>query len=293
MRLLSWNMAHIEAHWREIAGGDRLDIALLQEAVRPPIGSVPETIPTVDEDWKTAAGNRHFCAAIARLSDRVSLRAIPTRPLADAGQDDLGVSLPGTLAACEVTDESGETITVASIYGAWSSPIPWKRSSWIYADASAHRLVSDLSALVASQRGHKIIVAGDLNILHGHGEDGSAYWQARYQTVFSRMAAIGLPFVGPQHPHGEQCSSWPTELPRASKNVPTFRTRKADHSSATRQLDFVFASQDLVGRLRVHARNTAAEWGPSDHCRLDIELAPPLKRVPAMQLDPGQVGVQG
>ena len=159
--------------------------------------------------------------------------------------------MPGTLAACEVVLESGERITVASIYGAWTSPIPWKEGSWIYADASVHRLISDLSALVASQRGHRIIVAGDLNILHGHGEQGNEDWQARYQTVFTRMAAMGLPFVRPQHPNGEQCLPWPAELPRDSKNAPTFRTRMADPSSATRQLDFVFASNDLVGRLRV------------------------------------------
>jgi hypothetical protein len=274
MRLLSWNMAHVAAHWADITNDEGLDIALLQEAVPPPSGVVLQTVPTVNERWTTAGGNRRFCAAIARLSDRVSLTAIPTKPLAVAGQDDLGVSLPGTLAACELTQKSGEQITVASIYGAWTSPVPWKNGGWIYADASVHRLISDLSALVASQRGHKIIVAGDLNILHGHGEHGSDYWQARYQTVFTRMAAIGLLFVGPQHPHGEQCSTWPSELPRESKNVPTFRTRMADPSSATRQLDFVFASQDLTGRLRVRARNSAAEWGPSDHCRLQIELDP-------------------
>lgn len=146
-----------------------------------------ETVPTVDQRWTTAGGNRHCCAAIARLTDRVSMRPIQTRPLADAGQNDLGVSLPGTLVACELTHESGERMTVASIHGAWTPPVPWKNGGWISADASVHRLVSDLSALVASQRGHTIIVAGDLNILHGQGEHGSAYWQARYQTVFARI----------------------------------------------------------------------------------------------------------
>ena len=125
-------MAHIEAHWAEVANDEGLDVALLQEAVPPPGGVVPETIPAVDARWITAGANRHFCAAIARLSDRVSLRAIPTKPLADAGQDDLGVSLPGTLTACELTQESGERITVASIYGAWTSPVPWKNGGWIY-----------------------------------------------------------------------------------------------------------------------------------------------------------------
>lgn len=272
MRLLSWNMAHVQAHWSEITGDKGFEVALLQEAVPPPVGAVPETIPSADDSWATAGANRRFCAAIARLSERVSLRPIPTKALADAGREELGVSLPGTLAACELIQECGEQITVASIYGAWTSPVPWNEGAWIYADASVHRLISDLSALVASQRGHNIIVAGDLNILYGHGEHGSDYWHARYETVFTRMAAIGLPFVGPQHPDGEQCSPWPTELPRDSKNVPTFRTRKADFSSATRQLDFVFASENLSERLRVRARNSAADWGPSDHCRVEIEL---------------------
>jgi hypothetical protein len=274
MRLLSWNMAHREAHWRDVTADGGVDAALLQEAVPPPAGLVHETVPALSERWVTAGADRRFCAAIARISDRVNLKPIPTRPLGDAGPDELAVSLPGTLAAAEVTDASGERIIVVSIYGAWASPIPARQGGWIYADASVHRLISDLSALVASQRGHKILVAGDLNVLYGHGEQGSDYWRARYETVFTRMTAIGLPFVGPQHPNGEQCTPWPTELPTSSKNVPTFRTRKTDSSSATRQLDFVFASTDLVGRVHVRARNVPDAWGPSDHCRIMIELTP-------------------
>jgi hypothetical protein len=274
MRLLSWNMAHREAHWRDVTADGEVDVALLQEAVPPPAGAVRETVPAQSERWVTAGGDRRFCAAIARLSDRVNLTPIPTRRLGDAGSDELAVSLPGSLVAAEVTDASGGKIVVVSIYGAWASPIPSRQGSWIYADASVHRLISDVSALVASQRGHKIIVAGDLNVLYGHGEGGSDYWRSRYDTVFTRMTAIGLPFVGPQHPHGEQCSPWPTELPTASKNVPTFRTRKTDPSSATRQLDFVFASTDLVDRLHVRACNTADGWGPSDHCRIEIQVRP-------------------
>jgi hypothetical protein len=274
MRLLSWNMAHREVHWRDVTADGEVDVALLQEAVPPPAGAVHETVPALSERWVTAGGDRPFCAAIARLSERVNLKPIPTRRLGDAGPDELAVSLPGTLTAAEVTEASGERIIVASIYGAWASPIPWRQGSWIYADASVHQLISDLSALVASQRGHKILVAGDLNVLYGHGEHGSDYWRARYETVFTRMTAIGLPFVGPQHPNGEQCTPWPAERPTNSKNVPTFRTRKTDPSSATRQLDFVFASMDLVERLRVRACNAADGWGPSDHCRIEIELSP-------------------
>jgi len=149
---------------------------------------------------------------MARLSDRVSVRRTPTKPLAEAAEDELGVSLPGTSAACEVTTETGEAIVVASIYGAWGRVLG-KEGGWIYADAAVHRLVSDLSALVTTQRGHKLLVAGDLNILYGHGERGSEYWIARYETVFRRMEALGLPFVGREHPNGEQASPWPRIVP--------------------------------------------------------------------------------
>jgi hypothetical protein len=56
-------------------------------------------------------------------------------------------------------------------------------------------------------------------------------------------------------------------------SVPTFRTRRSDPASATRQLDFVFASRALHGRLHVAALNAPEEWGPSDHCRVLIEFA--------------------
>ena len=92
MRMLSWNMAHREAHWHDLANDGYLDVALLQAAVPPPSGRVLETIPPADGRWVTAGGNRRFCTAIARLSDRVTFRPIRTSPLADAGRDELAVS---------------------------------------------------------------------------------------------------------------------------------------------------------------------------------------------------------
>jgi hypothetical protein len=43
--------------------------------------------------------------------------------------------------------------------------------------------------------------------------------------------------------------------------------------TATRQVDFVFASDSLKDRLRIRALNAPDEWGPSDHCRVLIELS--------------------
>jgi hypothetical protein len=169
--------------------------------------------------------------------------------------------------------ETQEIITLASLYGLWETPVARTGSNWIYADASVHRLVSDLSALIGRQKGHKLIAAGDLNVLYGYGEYGSPYWKARYDTVFARMEALGLGLVGPQAPGGgAQAMPWPAELPLDSRNVPTYRTRQKKPETGTRQLDFVFASAEISGRVGARALNTLEDWGPSDHCRVLIEL---------------------
>ncbi len=104
------------------------------------------------------------------------------------------------------------------------------------------------------------------------GEDGSAYWAGRYATVFTRLAALGLSFVGPQAPQGRQADPWPAELPSDSRNVPTFHSSYQTPATATRQLDYVFTSESMADAVRVRARNEVEQWGTSDHCRLEIEV---------------------
>lgn len=273
MRIISWNIHHDVSIWDEVASMDA-DVALLMEAPRPPEEIAARLQIVNNADWTTGRGIRNWCTAVVGLSDKVSVIGRTLKPLSEAGREELAVSVPGSLAVADVTTkESGEVITFAAMYGLWESPDPDTGGSWIYADASAHRLASDISALIGSQRGHRIIVAGDLNILYGYGEDGSPYWGKRYRTFFDRMNALNLGFVGPQAPHsGQQAAPWPQELPEDSLNVPTFRTKKHDPSTATRQLDFVFASEALHSRLQVKALNSETEWGPSDHCRVLIKL---------------------
>jgi len=270
LRLVSWNVRRTVDAWRELARDGALDIALLQEAVPPRPDMAVETVPSGSESWSTVGGRRLFCAAVAKFGNRIRFTPITARSLLEANDREMAVSRPGSIAAADVELANGERLTLVSLYAAWERP---REGEWIYADGSAHRLVSDISVFIGSQRGHRIIAAGDLNILMGHGEDGSPYWRDRYLSIFSRMASIGLPFVGPQHPHGIQAEPWPPELPRDSRNVPTFRVRQADPATATRQLDFVFASAELHPLLRVRALNSLDEWGPSDHCRVLVELS--------------------
>ena len=107
----------------------------------------------------------------------------------EARPRDFAVSRAGTLAAAKVTPVGADPIVVVSMYAPWTRPHSSTGSGWIVSDVSAHRVVSDLSALIGHKHGHRILADGDLNIRHGHGEDGSAYWAGRYQTVFAGMEA--------------------------------------------------------------------------------------------------------
>lgn len=272
VKLVSWNIARRQIAWRFLVECDA-DIALLQEAAAPP-ADLAGRINVDPAPWETVGAGRMrpWRAAIVKLSDRVQVQWLDARGLHEASPGELGVSRPGTLIAATVTPPSGVPFIIASMYALWEKPHRATGSNWIYADASAHRLVSDLSMLIGQQANHRIVVAGDLNILHGYGEEGSAYWASRYATVFSRMAALGLAFVGPQAPAGRRANPWPNELPRTSNNVPTYYTSFQSPPTATRQLDFVFASNGLRKCVRTRALNEPDHWGPSDHCRVEIEV---------------------
>lgn len=268
VRIWSWNV-NGRSLWDRLVPGE-VDIALLQEAPVPPVGWEGRVVPDPAGGWSTAGWQRARRTAIIDVSGTLDVVPRETRSLGQVLTGAVAVSFPGTLAVVDVTVD-GETITLVSMYAAWESPPTGERP--IFADASAHRLLSDLAGIVTRRRGHRIIAAGDLNILNRYGEDANAYWGGRYATVFDRAAAMGLRFVGPRAPHGRQASPRPAELPEGSLDVPTYHPARQGPIGASRQLDFVFASQGLVERVSVCALNAVDEWGPSDHCRIQIDLS--------------------
>ena len=271
VKIVSWNIDGKIDPWSDLAGMDA-DIALLQEAGEPPV-DVSKRICVDPAPWHTAGWPGWLRrTAIAKLSDRVEVEWIEAKSFAEADSGELAVSRSGTLTAAVVTPPDIEPFVVVSMYSFWEKPHA-SAGSWIFSDASAHRLVSDLSAFIGREDGHRIVAAGDLNILHRYGDYGNEYWAGRYGSVFDRMEALWLPFVGPQHPNGKQADPWPDELPRDSKNVPTYRTNRKQPCTATRQLDFVFASKGMADSVCVRALNEPEQWGPSDHCRLEIKVS--------------------
>ena len=180
---------------------------------------------------------------------------------------------PLCIAAARVHPPHDEPFIVVSICPDYEAPHPLVPGKAENLDSSLHRTISDLSAFIGAPTKHRVIVAGDLTIVRGPSCYHSAYWGRRYQVVFDRMDALGLPCVGPDAPDGgRQAAPRPSWLPTGSRNVPTFRRIGTEPVEAEAGLDYVFASRNMVDSVRVRALNGPDEWGPSDHCRLVIDV---------------------
>ena len=87
------------------------------------------------------------------------------------------------------------------------------------------------------------------------GADLTTWWDSDTK-VFGDMMRIGMPLIGP--------------------HAPTFYSPPNGQkpSDARLQLDYVFASRAIAHRLSVRALNDPDDWGPSDHCRIEILVEP-------------------
>ena len=279
IKVVSWNVGKRVKPWRELvrmAGDGDADLALLQEAGNPP-GDLVHLIEYEDHVF----WNRHLYdrwPLVVKLSDRIKVDPYrQVEPISELGEDEIGVSGIGTIAVAKVTPRNSEeqAFVAVSMYARWLKPHPSTKSSWKVgcSDASAHRIISDLSAFIghSNPAKHRILAAGDLNMFYGAiGRKLSL--PERDRTVWDRMQALGMEFLGPQAPHGRLASSTPDDVPFDSKNVPTYYKPGGVPGTAVNQLDYAFASRGFHEWVSVRAMNDIEEWGPSDHCRLMIEV---------------------
>ena len=287
IRVVSWNIAKKWEPWRELAEMVRrgeADVALLQEAGNPPPGLAHPVRYGSEEFWKDRPyeGRPIFdrWPLVVQLSDRVDIewfRAVP--PISELGEHDIGISGIGTIAAAKVTPRGrpGEDAFIAvSMYARYIKPHPSTGTPWRVgaSDVSAHRILSDISAFIGHEdpSRHRILAAGDLNMIYG-ATGRTLALPEREKAVWDRMAALGLEFLGPQTPDGLQPATPQPDVPPDTKNVPTWVRNGRKPEEANRQFDYAVASRGFHERVKVRALNRADEWGPSDHCRLLIEVA--------------------
>ena len=104
-------------------------------------------------------------------------------------------------------------------------------------DVSAHRILSDFSAFIGHEDSsrHRILAAGDLNMIYG-ATGGDLSLPTREKTVWDRMSALGLEFLGPQAPDGWQPSGSQPDVPPDTRNVPTWVQKARRHLAGQKTL---------------------------------------------------------
>ena len=285
IKVVCWNIATMHDPWRELVEMDA-DVALLQE-----VGTVPDDVldqvelspyaPWLKYDPTTGHPNYDRWPMVVRLSDRVRVEWFhqvgptwvdPKRP------QDVAVSGIGTIEVAKVIPKAGpEPFIAASMYARWLGPHPTAVGDWIYSDASAHNIISDLTAFIGyydRPDKHRILAAGDLNI----GFRSTDQFDHRAETVLDRFRALGLDYMGPQYPAGRRANPIPEHLNESSLDVPTYYSKSSNTpGGAYVQIDHVFASRGFHEEVQTKALNEVEEWGPSDHCRIAIDVggAPP------------------
>ena len=184
------------------------DVALLQEAGKLP-GDYPRGATGSQDPWEPWEKDDGwpFGAAVAELSDRVKVEWFKrVSPDKKPKLDEFRVSGIGHIAAAKVRerDSDREPFIVVSMSTDLLSPHPSANSKWSsYSDASAYRIISDLSTFIGDEdpSTHRILAAGDLNVIYGAMDAHPHALAARDRTVFERMEALGFEFLGPQCPN--------------------------------------------------------------------------------------------
>ena len=289
--VVSWNIAKRHKPWRQLVEMGA-DVALLQEAGEPPADVAGRVDIGPREHWDSHVWNSEWWkgrdwrdlfdrwAMVVKLSDRVEVEWFKQiSPISWPAGDEIAVSGIGTIAAARVTPRDGSDPFIAmSMYGKWNKPHASTKTKFFkvgYADASVHRILSDLSAFIGhtDPSTHRILAAGDLNIIYGATDDNPLAMPARDSNVFDRMEALGLELLGPWHPNGRQAKPTPRGLPPDTPSVPTFHHSQQKPGEAQYQYDYAIASRGFHERVKVRAMNSVDEWGASDHCRLLIEVS--------------------
>ena len=274
-KVVCWNMGHRRQPWRELAEMDA-DVALLQETCAPP-SDLPDHVEPETGDLWTPWEREHYdrWPMVVKLSDRVEVeRFNRLPPFTHPGPHDASVSGIGTAAIARVIPVGGEPFIGVSMYARWAMPQKSVKTKWGVgmADMAAHRIISDLSMFIGDEdpSTHRILAAGDLNMCYGTDKVRPRSLQARERTVWDRMDALGLEFLGPQCPAGRRAE--PDPGASDTRNVITYHTTRQAPETARIQLDYAFASRGFHETVRVRALNGVEEWGSSDHCRLLIEV---------------------
>jgi exonuclease III len=275
MRIVSWNMNYSKRlpnlrsrAWAYLRDGLRADVALTQESVPP-----PDMEQCVFKAIHESQRHYRWGSAVVALTPGITVSERPRIPLAawDWGErpdGSLPESHPGASAVADVKDSQGRLVfTAASLYGQWEM---MGGDKMYEASGRVHRILSDLTSILARGKRDPIIIGGDFNLT----TQGNGTPAATAAAVFVRMEACGLtdcithtrasraPLPGCQCLAGDGCS-----------HVQTYRHGNKPDSTPV-QLDYAFASKPLLPRLvACQVVDDEEAWGLSDHCPIVLEFS--------------------
>ncbi len=259
LRVATWNMNHWacargarERSWRFLEGVVAPDVALLQEAV-PPRGRARIVTPDGGQ------GARRPWGALV-VSRRVPISRVPSvRVRWHGGPIDLLRTLVGAAAVARVTPDETAPLVCVSVCGAVEEG---------FALATVHRLLSDLTPLLSSRQGRRVILGGDLAAT----TQTQSADRDRHRFLFDRIASLGfvdlLARTRKRRPHLARC---PCGDP-ACAHVQTYRRAR---SRTPWQHDYLFATKALADRLVLCRQWDSGDPDPfslSDHCPVVAEF---------------------
>ena len=271
MKLISWNMNQRASNWgvlAELMREHNVVAAMVQEAVAPLTGCDHGlrvfTDPSLLEDpWQMPVPTvrRNFASAIAVRGDVYVDRWTPA-PIGKAEYSKPAISHQGQWVAIGL-GEPDDRVWIVSLYGLWETMPDTKD---IFAQATLHRALSDLSLLFLAKATKQVVVAGDLNIWLGYG---NKKWEPGYRSVFDRFEAYGFTLAGPRRAKGAPLEGCPCCGGDRCLHVRTYRHQHSA-SSIPYQNDYAFVRG--VGQAACVALDDERNWQHSDHCPILIEF---------------------
>lgn len=254
MKIVSWNMQNKRDSWRFLVDQHQdYDFAFVSEACVPPqsarrIATASDwNIPYGTWDLQPGEKRKRYRQEVLGIRGGWRLERLDRHEVVDAADP----SLPSKhdhifrrwhrVAIASNADEQYCLVCVVSGHSqAQSLPL----------------LIAGIRA-VLPRHGYDpampIIIAGDLTTN-----------QQKSPEMFARMSEIGLPWAGPSGANYIHVSG---RKPHQRETPET----------AYRRLNHVFVSEGLIDQVSVTALNEPNEkhpnwWGPSDHCRILIEI---------------------
>jgi endonuclease/exonuclease/phosphatase family metal-dependent hydrolase len=253
IRFISWNMSHWQrtasqrdAAWAYLESLSP-DVAMLQEAVPPERLDKNTYVYRPGGIGPTRKWGSMLVSYLGPVAELTHVRASHSRKAAD-----LQRTYPGSLAIAEIG---------GLVAGSWYGLIEDG-----YAITTVHRQLSDLTPLVDSPLGDRLVFAGDLNISSQFkGVDGR-----RHRNLLERFATLDLvDCLAMNRPARERLANCPC----ADESCLHVQTQRHPRSAVPWQNDYFFVSKKLAAKVRsCYAVEGEVAWHHSGHRPIALEL---------------------